>query len=458
MRLIVNGKDISQFYTQISWSGEKAQASRKLDFGVVVSGTDKNLPKLSIMMGNEVKLITDEGKTLFSGNVFSKEKSIESNVMNVICLDKLIIANKSKGTFGFEDKTPNQIAEEVFGSIGLSVGKAELGSPIRRKFDIETLYNIVYTAYKIENEKSGKPFMIRMNGENVDIVEQGKIVAKYELDSKSNLYNSTYSENSENVVSKVKMFDTNGNQIGEVTNGVEGGRTEIYRQEADEDAQARAKGILKDIERSASVRVKGAYDLVVGNAVIIKEPFTGLNGKFYITSDKHTFANNHYVTELVLAYDNVMEDIDTSVKESGTTSNISAANLGNGSIGQKALRAGESIKGTKYLWGGNSPKTGIDCSGFVQWCMNQAGAKIPGRLTSAGLVGNPKAYGFVEVPFNQRQPGDVLWQKGHVAMQYSSDKIIESGGVSKRIMGYSGVCISNAKGRTFSKAYRYVGG
>lgn len=457
MKLIVNGKDISMFYNSTKWSGDKGQAARRLDFGVIVSGTDKNLPKLSIMMNNKVQFLTDEGDIIFDGYVFSKEKSIDNNIMNVTCLDSLIYANKSKGTFDFKQKTPDQIAKEVFGSIGLNVGNAESGSPIDRKFDIETFYNVVYTAYKLENEKSGKPFMIRMNGDKIDIVEQGKIVAKYELDGRATLYNSTYGESSENVVSKVKMFDTEGNQIGEVTNGLEGGVTEVYRQEKDEDPQSRAKGLLKNIERSASVRVKGSFDLITGNAVIIKEPFTELNGKFFIVGDTHTFENGYHVTELELSYENTMEDIDTSVNDSKSDIQ-SGSGVSGGSIGQKAVSIGETVKGTRYKWGGNDPKIGIDCSGFVQWSYNQAGANIKGRLTSAGLRSNPKAYGFVEVPFNQRKPGDVLWQKGHVAMQYSEDKIIESGGVSKRVMGYSGVCVSSAKGRTFSKAYRYVGG
>ena len=151
-----------------------------------------------------------------------------------------------------------------------------------------------------------------------------------------------------------------------------------------------------------------------------------------------------------------MEDIDTSQdsESEGTGSSVSAS----GSTGQKAIQIGESIKGTHYKWGGTDPKTGVDCSGFVTWAFKQAGANIPGRITSDGIRSNPKALGFKEIPFNERQPGDVLWQKGHVAMQYDATRIIESGGVSKRILGYSGVCVSSQKGRTFSKAYRYVGG
>lgn len=458
MRLIVDGKDISQFYSEATWSGDKGQAARSFDFGVVVSGTDKNLPRPFIPMSAPVRYINDEGITIFDGFVFSKEKSVDSNIMNITCLDKLILANKSKGTFNFEQKTPQEIAAEALGSIGLSVGHAEEGSPIDRKFDIETIYNVVYTAYKLEHEKSGKPYMIRMNNGAVDIVEQGKIVARYELDGKSNLYNATYGENSDNIVSKVKMYDTEGKEIGEVTNDSQIGVTEIYRQEKDEDPKARAEAMLKGIERTASVRVKGDYDLITGNAVIIKEPFTGLNGKFYIKSDKHTFAKNYHVVDLELSYENVMEDVDTSTGDTSSGSMSTGGITPTGPMSKQALQYGESLKGTHYLWGGNDPKTGIDCSGFVQWSYRKAGASIPGRLTSAGLRSNPKAYGFVEVPFSERQPGDVLWQQGHVAMQYDATRIIESGGVSKHIMGYSGVCISKGSGRKFNKAYRYVGG
>lgn len=460
MKLIANGLDISKFYDSINWSGDKGQAARQLDFGVVVSGTDKNLPKISIPTGSSVQVINDDGITIFDGLVFGRDKSIDSNFMRITCLDKLILANKSKGTFNFEQKTPQAIAQEALGSIGLSVGNAESGSPIDRKFDIETIYNIVFTAYKIENEKTGKPYMIRMRDGQVDIVEQGKIVAKYVLDGKSNLYNANYGENAENVVSKVKMFDTDGKEIGEVTNDTIGGIIEIYRQEKDEDAQARAKGMLKDIERTASVRCKGDFDLITGNAVTIKEPFTGLNGKFYIVSDKHTFANNYHVVDLELAFENMMEDIDTSVQEEQSSDTVSVDNTissSGGSLATRVLQIGETAKGARYKWGGVNPKTGIDCSGFVTWAYKQAGANTHGRITSHSMRSNPKAHGFVEIPFKDRRPGDVLWQQGHLAMQYDATRIIESGGVSKRIMGYSGVAISNQRGRSFKKAYRYVG-
>lgn len=454
MKLIANGIDITKLYTSCSWSGSKDQAARQLKIDIVVSGTDKNLPQPHIAPESEVLLYTDDGELLFKGYVVNREKSIESNTMSIDCMDELFYFNQSKGTFQFEDKPPNAVAKEVFGKFGIPTGHLESGSNLTRKFDVESLYTIVFTAYKLENEKTKKPFIIRMKNGKAEVVEQGKIVAKYILDSKSTLIDSKYSDSAEKLLSHVKMFDENGKEVGEVELDKSLGAKDIYRQEKDEDAQARAKGKLRELEKSASVKVFGNSDLISGNAVLVKEPFTGLNGKFFIDSDTHTWENNTYIVELELNFKNIMGDLETSSDEKEEKTPAEGAS----GVANQALKNGETITGTKYKWGGTDPKTGVDCSGFVTWAFKEAGASIGDRITSAGMRSNPSAYGFKEIPYSERQPGDVLWQQGHLAMQYDATRIIESGGISKRVMGYSGVCISNESGRTFKKAYRYVGG
>lgn len=457
MKLIVNGVDISQFYENITWSGSKEQAARKLEFGVVVSGTDPNLPKLSIMMENKVQLINDDGTTIFSGLVKSKEKSIDGNLMQVVCYDALIDFNKSQGSFSFVDKTPNEIATEVFKKGGLSTGTLQSGDKITRIFDNESLYNIVLITYKLESEKNKKQFIIQMKDDKAEVVEKGKIVAKYTLDGETNLINANYSETSENSVTSVQIFDENGKKVGEVKGNEGGNVTQIYRQEKNEDSKVRAEALLKGIEKEATVSAIGDFDLITGNAVIIKEPFTGLNGKFYIDEDTHHFQNGMHTVDLNLAYENIMADISTEVQDSKNNLDGNINLTASGTPG-KALQAGASVQGAKYNYGGDNPNTGIDCSGFVMWSYQQAGVKFNSRITSAGMRANSKQYGFVEIPFSQRQAGDVLWSSGHLGMQYDGTRIIESGGTSKSKLGYSGVAISNGSGRSFNKAYRYVGG
>lgn len=621
MKLVVGEYDLSKMYDQIVWSGADGQAARKVEFGVVVSGTDKNLPKPKIMINDPIQVYDDKENLIFDGEVIDKSKSIEGNIMKVVCLDRLYKVNIAEKSYSFYKKTPAQIAKQVFGDLEIQVGKLEDGSPIDRVFDMEKAYNIILIAYRLEYEKTKKPFIIRMNGSNAEVVERGKKVAKWQLDPKTNLIDSRYGESLMEAVNSVKMYDKDGKSIGEVkgdlsipksstltggnnpekvwnffkgqgfsdpasagiignlmqesstsinpsmrqkggpgmgiaqwtrgsdrwnnlnrfakkkgtkwdnlqtqlefmveemSNGAAywhkgnvstknldafkkstsveqavydferayeragkpnyknrkkyanqvmqafggtgpAGGEKIYRQEKKEDPKARAEALLKGIEKKASVRAFGDLDLVTGNAVMIKEPFTGLNGKFFIVGDTHTFADNKHVVELELSYQNLMEEIDTSIQEKkkeSSTEGVSSIPVGDGSGREKALQVGKNLVGLKYQWGGNTPKSGLDCSGFVDWCYTQAGMKIPGRLQSHALRRNPGQFNLVEIPWKDRKPGDVIWQNGHVGMQYYDGKIIESGGVSKHYLGYSGVYISKGSGRRFNKAYRYKG-
>ena len=41
------------------------------------------------------------------------------------------------------------------------------------------------------------------------------------------------------------------------------------------------------------------------------------------------------------------------------------------------MKAAESEIGVPYVWGGETPGVGFDCSGLVQWAWAQAGISIP---------------------------------------------------------------------------------
>lgn len=46
-------------------------------------------------------------------------------------------------------------------------------------------------------------------------------------------------------------------------------------------------------------------------------------------------------------------------------------------VRQAAARASESLVGTPYRWGGESPREGFDCSGLVWYAYRQAGVDLP---------------------------------------------------------------------------------
>lgn len=57
--------------------------------------------------------------------------------------------------------------------------------------------------------------------------------------------------------------------------------------------------------------------------------------------------------------------------------------------------------GLAYQWGGSSPETGFDCSGFTQYCFAQAGITIP-------RVSYNQAAGGITVLASEIRPGDIV--------------------------------------------------
>jgi len=88
-----------------------------------------------------------------------------------------------------------------------------------------------------------------------------------------------------------------------------------------------------------------------------------------------------------------------------------------------ALAAAESQIGVPYVWGGESPGHGFDCSGLTQWAWRQAGVDLP-RTAAAQYDA------IAHVPLSDLQPGDLLfWGFGgisHVGMYVGGGEIINA--------------------------------
>ncbi len=66
----------------------------------------------------------------------------------------------------------------------------------------------------------------------------------------------------------------------------------------------------------------------------------------------------------------------------------------------------EKYLGYPYVWGGSSPSTSFDCSGYVSWVVNHSGWNF-GRLTADGLLGVCTPVSSADV-----KPGDLIFFQG----------------------------------------------
>ncbi|MGH7617420.1 MAG: C40 family peptidase [Gemmatimonadaceae bacterium] len=93
----------------------------------------------------------------------------------------------------------------------------------------------------------------------------------------------------------------------------------------------------------------------------------------------------------------------------------------------RVLRTAESYIGVKYVWGGNTPREGFDCSGFTKYIFAKYGITLP--RTSREQVHSGTA---VVADFRALRPGDLMLfaEPGeaisHVAIYAGNGRIIHA--------------------------------
>ncbi len=108
------------------------------------------------------------------------------------------------------------------------------------------------------------------------------------------------------------------------------------------------------------------------------------------------------------------------VGNGGATVSGSAANL---------IAIASSKIGCPYVWGAKGPNS-FDCSGFVYWCLNQAGVGVS-YMTSSGWR-NPGR--FKQVSYNELQAGDIIVVSGHVGIVAGGGTIIDASSSNGRVV------------------------
>ena len=127
----------------------------------------------------------------------------------------------------------------------------------------------------------------------------------------------------------------------------------------------------------------------------------------------------------------------------GARRDASAAEIADG-----AIRTGERYLGTRYAWGGQSPRSGFDCSGFVQYVYRENGVHLPRVSRQQAYAGDP-----LPLSLGALARGDLMFFAGddgridHVAIYAGNGMILHStssgGGVR-----YDD--LSGSRGRWFS--------
>lgn len=96
------------------------------------------------------------------------------------------------------------------------------------------------------------------------------------------------------------------------------------------------------------------------------------------------------------------------------------------SAGHKVVSLAKQFQGTKYVWGGSSPSTGFDCSGYVKYVYNKMGVNLPHNSISM------HNHAGTAVSKSNLKPGDLVFfitnkvSTSHVGIYVGDNKFISA--------------------------------
>jgi hypothetical protein len=303
MRLLVNKQEIP--FTTLEWSGSKYNAARRLDI-TYPSSLPFNFSQVST-----VKLYDGEVE-LFSGYLFRKSRSHQSDEISLLAYDPMIYVLKSSGSYNFKTTTIGNVFIKVAADLGIPLGQVvESSTSITLEPQLsQNCYEVILEACRQAKKKTNKIYLPKIIKGRLSLITAGEVVKNLELANGVNLLDSTYSETIENVVNKVIIIDDKGKRIGQVTG--EGLNTwgtfqDVYEKEKKKNATDEAKKLLHGLDREASVEALGDVRCISGKAITIKDP-SNFKGLFYIDEDSHRWENGNYTMSLTLNFKNEMEE------------------------------------------------------------------------------------------------------------------------------------------------------
>jgi hypothetical protein len=331
---ITNNKgtfDMTQLAQTITWSGDYQQCARTLQAGIVSSYIDKNIPAVACELGNGVTL-TQGKRILFDGFIFERQKDTGSSIMDITCYDRGVYLKRNEATYTFPNTAPEEIVKRICTDFSIPTGSiVTTGLKISRNFIGVSLYNIMQTAYTLAAEKTGKQYMIRFDGDKLNVIEKAVTDETLVIKGGSNLMSASTSESITDMVNQVTIYDSKDVLIKKMKNPEDiklyGLMQSYLKQPDEEDITQKAEKILSDNRISQKIVVNNLGNIanITGGTVVIKEPYTGIHGLFYIDNDVHTWKLGQYYNKLTVNFKSIMDK-----QEAGSLPNKTGEKTGTG--------------------------------------------------------------------------------------------------------------------------------
>lgn len=308
---------ITNAVSRIVWKGSASEAARSVDFDYINAPYDNTVNLPGISTGDYISLEDVKEGEIFFGQIFGIEKSSQTGTISFTAYDMMKHLLESTGQYNFKNLTAEAIVAQVCADIQVPIRHlhptgVNISSMICDKMK---MYDIVMAAYTKAHHITGDKYFAMIYKRGLGVYKTEWAVKGFTLSENSNIFASSISESMDEIKNKILIFDDKGKQIGEVKDDESlkkfGVFQEIYSKEEGVDPTTGANNLLK-IKPSQSIEISAIGDINCLSCyfVEVKDTATGLSGKYWISSDTHTFENGTYKMELELRFDSLMDTKD----------------------------------------------------------------------------------------------------------------------------------------------------
>lgn len=304
-------KDISDYVTTCTWSGDTGQAARKIESSIAYNKKDKGFLNQNIIVGDTIYMYFQDDTVgaqpieIFRGIVFTRNRNTANYTMEYTAYDRLIYLAKSKTTRKFSNITVESVVEQVANDNGLTIGSiCPIGIYVNFIADNQSYTEILKKAFALAYAQTGKQYHFYLNQNKLYVIDHAETIENYTASDSVNVENSQHSESIEDMVNTVMIVDSNGAEVGRVNNDGDltayGKLQNVYKVDKKQDTQSAAKAMLKSVAFKSSLSAVGNIQCIAGYAVTVQEE--QLKGVFTIKSDRHSIQNNVHTMELDLEF------------------------------------------------------------------------------------------------------------------------------------------------------------
>lgn len=317
--------DISKAVGSVSWSGSIYSAARSVAFDLLNDPYDPELEIPNICTGDYISLSDDEENELFFGQIFGIERSTAIGTITYTAYDFMKNLLESTGRYNFKNVTPEAVAAQVLADIAVPYNHLEpTGINVKSMIcDSISYYDIIMGAYTQAYRMTGNRYLPMIWQREFGVWPAVYTVSNFTLSDDSNASAVSLSESMDGIKNVIKIYDDKGRQIGEVADEpstyVFGIFADVYEAEKGVDPATAAKNMLKVTPtQNITMTAIGDKNCLSGYSVTVKDAATGLAGKYWIKTDKHTWQGETYMMDLELSFEQMMDEKDIETEKEGS--------------------------------------------------------------------------------------------------------------------------------------------